>query len=275
MNTGIKVTHMRVLHIWNPAAVPSILSKYLRTKGILSDVIMRKSFDGFGFEKAYSENTKYHNVSSLKFYFLALKKSNNYDIIHVHSIDKIVPLIKLYTRKPVLLHYHGTDIRGLGNSILKKTYSRFSDIVLVSTLDLLSDIPSAIYLPNPVDLDLFHDKNKIRKKNSAIFFLTYPDHEGVLKTVNTTVEKMKLNLLVYNRRFKNEKVPYLRMPNLFSSYEYFLDRIILKDLSKTALEALASGVKVIKDDKIFSQIPKEHNPYTVVKRLIDIYEKIS
>jgi hypothetical protein len=81
-------------------------------------------------------------------------------------------------------------------------------------LDLLSDIPSAISLPNPVDLDLFHDKNKIRNKNTAIFFLTYPDHDGVLNTVNTTVEKMGLNLLVYNRRF--QIVPYLQLPDLAS-----------------------------------------------------------
>jgi hypothetical protein len=107
---------MRVLHVWNPAAVPRILSKYLRIK-VLSDVIMRTPFDRFGFEKAYPENTTCYDISNIKFYFRALKKSKNYDIIHVHSLDKIVPLIKAYTRKPVILHYHETDIRGLGNSI--------------------------------------------------------------------------------------------------------------------------------------------------------------
>ncbi len=125
-----------------------------------------------------------------------------------------------------------------------------------------------------MDLDLFQNTGKIARKNSAIFFLTYPDHEGLLKIVHSKAKEMGLSLKVYNRRFKGEVIPYLDLPLLLSFHEYFIDRIILKDLSKTALEALACGLKVIKDNKIITSLPQDHNPHNVINKLVKIYKSI-
>jgi hypothetical protein len=266
---------MNILHIWNTAAIPSILSKYLRRNGVISDVIARRVFDKYGFEEVYGNYTTTYDVSATKFYRVALQKASDYDVIHVHSIDKLVPLMKIRQKKPVLLHYHGTDIRGKGSSFVKRVYRRFANITLVSTPDLLTDLPIAVYLPNPVDLDLFKPtRQRLHSKGKAVFFLKYPDTRAVIDTVNKIAERMGLNLEIYDRRYQSEFISYEDLPELYNSFEYFIDRIILKDLSKMALEALACGVKVIKDNNILTNLPRKHDPYQVSKKMLHYYEQL-
>jgi hypothetical protein len=236
---------------------------------------MRRIFDKYGFEGFYSGFTIGYDVSAMGFYFLSLKKAVDYDIIHVHSIDKLVPPLKIYHRKPVVLHYHGTDIRGRGNLLAKKIYKSLSNRVLVSTPDLLMDIPSAIYMPNPVDTDIFKPINGLKRKNTALFFLKYPDDDNVLKRVRKIGWERGLKLQIFNRRFEGEMIPYTNLPLLYNKYEYFIDRIRLNTLSKMALEALACGLKVVKDDRVILGLPEQHLPFQVIARLMNIYEDIS
>jgi glycosyltransferase involved in cell wall biosynthesis len=266
---------MKILHVWNTAAVPSILSKFLRRKGVASDVIMRGAFDRYGFKKFYANCTTNYDVSVMDFFLIALKKASDYDIIHIHSVDKLVPLIKFCHKKPVLLHYHGTDIRGRGRNFIKKVYRSFSNGMLVSTPDLLTDLPKAIHIPNPVDIDLFQRTHRrVDAKGRALFFLKYPDNRVIIDTVKKYAEKKGLKLEIYDRRYQGESILYEKLPQLYNRYEYFIDRIILKDLSKMALEALACGVKVIKDEHILTDLPKSHDPYNVTEKLIVYYKHL-
>jgi glycosyltransferase involved in cell wall biosynthesis len=265
---------MKVLHIWNIAAVPSILSKYLRKKGVISDVIMRKQYDKYGFERIYSDFTINYDVSAEYFYYVALKKSSNYDVLHVHSLDKIVPLLKIYHRKPVVLHYHGTDIRGRGKSVIKTFYRRFSNLLLVSTPDLITDLPSATYLPNPIDTDIFKPDKGCMCEGEALFFLKHPDDEKDLDSVEKIAEERGLTLRVYNRT-QGDLLSHIMMPTLYNKYEYFINRVKIQSLSKMALEALACGLKVIKDRAVLSTFPEQHRPYRVIDQLVKLYEDIS
>jgi hypothetical protein len=73
--------------------------------------------------------------------------------------------------------------------------------------------------------------------------------------------------------------PYLKMPELLRRYEYYIDvkrdsngELLKGTLSKTALEALACGVKVITcEGKIVEALPLDHRPENVAKKTFNLY----
>ena len=61
-------------------------------------------------------------------------------------------------------------------------------------------------------------------------------------------------------------IPYGEMPKVLNRYEYYIDRMSPKSLSKTALEVLACGLKVIRwDGRVVSGLPLEHRPERVAE----------
>lgn len=253
---------MKILHIWNTAGVASTLAKFMdRIFGTQSAVMYRKAFDRFGYT-IYGELL---DCGAKEFVIRALLRTLKYDIIHVHSLDKLIPLIRLLNpRKPIVLHYHGSDIRGRWKE-KRRYWSQPNTVVLVSTPDLLEGAPNeVIYLPNPVDTDLFHPDHSIyRKPRSALAFRCYIDEAKV----RAYAEAYGLELTILERKY-----PYLEMPKILSSYEYFIDKTELPSMSKTGLEALACGTKVIRwDGEIVARLPDEHKPENVVGKLYSIY----
>ena len=264
---------MRVLHVWNTAGVGSILAKYQRKLlGWDTWVVMRKAFDPFGVT-TYGEAW---DCSAEVFTAKALWLARKFDLIHIHSFDRFLKLVKLvYPHKPVVLHYHGTDIRGRWEE--KRKYWSRADLVLVSTPDLLDGAPKeAIYLPNPVDTELFKPVGE-KTPNTALFIFTREyEKRGYmhLRWAEEKAEEMGLKLTVLDR--DKNPIPYTRFPNFLSKFEYFIDREGIPSLSKTALEALACGVKVIRwDGKIIKKLPEKHLPENVIHKLAELYMKIN
>ncbi|MEM4311500.1 MAG: hypothetical protein QXX95_03840 [Nitrososphaerales archaeon] len=265
---GMSLKGLKVLHIWNTAGVASIIAKYMdRIYETKSWVIMRKKFDKFGltsYGECWDTNAK---IFTLR----ALWKAKNYSLIHVHAFDRIVPLIKfLYPRKPLVLHYHGSDIRGKWN--LRRRYWSKADFIIVSAPDMLKGAPSeALYLPNPVDTELFYIRGKPEPK-TAFHFSYYADD-----LAKKLAEKYGLTLTIHNR--EENPIPYKTLSLFLSSYEYYIDvkrdlsnLNLLKEISKTGLEALACGCKVIRwDGSIMEGLPPEHYPEVVVRKLWEIY----
>src|SRR6185436_3124143 len=84
---------MRILHILDAAGVACIYSKYQRKQGHDAKVIWNRDvLDKYGIYDFYRDY-----------------------VIHVHGyIDILFELRKKFHRqKKIILHYHGTDIRGL------------------------------------------------------------------------------------------------------------------------------------------------------------------
>lgn len=92
------MNELQILHIWNTAGVGSVLAKYqARLFGWKTWVVMRKKFDKFCLT-TYGE---VWNVGGKIFIAKTLWIARKYDIIHVHALDRIVPLLKrLYPRSP-------------------------------------------------------------------------------------------------------------------------------------------------------------------------------
>lgn len=260
---------MKVLHVFNVAGVASTLAKYQKKMYKWDTwVITRKKYDPYGLT-VYGRS---FNDPKYLFIIRALITAKKYDLIHVHDFDKIVPWLKrLYSNKPIIIHYHGTRIRGKWQS--REKYWSKSDAILASTSDLLEGAPKhVIYLPNPVDTELFYPMPKLRKAGTALYIIKHQYGED-LEWPRKVAEKLKLQLVVRDRI--KDPIPYRELPRFLNKFEYYIDRNYISSLSKTALEALACGLKVVRwDGKIVKSMPSDHKPETVIRCLKGVYETL-
>jgi hypothetical protein len=293
---------MRILHILDAAGVACIYSKFQQIKGHESKVIWNKDVgDKYGIYDYYKDYII--NVSHAEFTERCLREGMNADVIHVHGyIDILFKLHKKFHKsKKFILHYHGTDIRGLNRQMLphrsrlsdtvirlKRLYrkkighskaQRLADAVCVSTPDLLPLVRNGIHIPIPIDTYHFKpDNNSIVELKEAF-------------TVNSEVTNIQwaldyckkngvdLNIEVFDRT-KNP-IMYKDIPDFIRGYKTYVDiryvnDIVLENLSSTALQSLASGLKVLDYKLQFRQgLPPEHNAVNVVSQLSGIYKDLN
>lgn len=152
---------------------------------------------------------------------------------------------------------------------------RLADTVLVSTPDLLGLVPNAVYLPNPVDTDHFRPVSfsTDRQKDALIMATEAIDIRPALDYCRN--HNISLGIEVYDRT--KSPIMYSQMPNFLRSYKVYADiryvnQRILENLSKTALESLASGLTVLDYRlKSIQKLPNEHLPMNVVSQLEYLY----
>ena len=302
---------MKILHIHDQAGVACILAKYQRYNGMESKVLSFYKFDKFGIFKFYKNYVDV--VEQTNFVDYCISEAKDADIIHIHSMEELVIKMRktFGNSKKIILHYHGTDIRGRKNSLiftlqhmksnaklfavrirnrtrlikmgyyksLRTESQKLANEILVSTPDLLSLLPKAKYLPNPVDVDHF-SKDNVSYDNLDRKALTIKTESGdIEKTLQYCKENnIELKIEIFDRT----KTPlvYERVPNLLKKYKVYVDiRVvndkILESLSKTALESLACGLKVLNYKlEYVDKLPEMHNPVNVIKQLQNIYNKI-
>lgn len=293
---------LNILHIWDQAGVACVLAKYQRRmQGCQSKVIITSNADKFGIYDFYSSSNNNNNnddndniadvvASPQDFVGTCLKRAEKADVIHVHSRADMVPILRkrFGDSKVIVLHYHGTDIRGLRkyslphrsiasdiaimaiytarrikNRSTNPQAQKMADRVVVATPDLLELAPPmSVYVPNPVDVDHFRPIRKNpaagertgqsddEDNNSSTKALTFNTETADLQLVMQHFEKSRLpyELEVYDRT-KNP-IRYGDMPAFLGKYRAYVDiryvnGKVLQNQSKTALEALACGLKVI------------------------------
>jgi len=262
--------HPSVLHIWNTAGVACTLAKWTnKVYGAHTDVYAMERHNRFG-HFTYGELCLENDA---RFRYYAIQKMLNFDIVHLHEFDAFASKIrKCYPEKPLVLHYHGSDIRGRWRR--KKRYWENADVVLVSTPNLLEGAPEeAIYLPNPVDTSLFYPNSHPNDvdPNSALTF-----RHGAVELAQELAEKHGLELSVFSR-----DITFISMPDVFRRFNWYIDVKRVNGVllcrsgdsgSMTGLEALACGLNVINSDgDIRWGLPEEHRAENVVKTLRTIY----
>jgi len=253
------------LHVWNTAGVASVIAKFTdREFGTSSTVITRKAVDRVGlttYGTAYPDGAE-------RFFARALWMARPADLVHVHSLDRVVPWIKGLYSKPIVMHYHGTDIEGRWRE--KEGRWSKANYIAVSTPNLLEGAPpNALYVPNPVDTDLFKPNPSERDPNSAVSFRYGMDAEA-----EAVAKKLGLNLVMLERW----SMRYDQMPQTLSRYAYYVDmrkppeHVVARSVGKAALEALAIGCKVIDwEGRIIEGFPAEHDPEAVAAKWNAIY----
>jgi len=145
---------MKILHIYDVAAVGKIISTELRrTWGIKSTVISRQELDDFKFAEVYKDVTINQKGRARWFALNAFKHAAFYDILHVHAWSWSIPkLRRLFPRKKIVVHFHGGEVRN--NWERKRNEYKHADFVAVSTPNLLHDKPDDVeaeWVPNPID----------------------------------------------------------------------------------------------------------------------------
>jgi hypothetical protein len=261
---------MKILHIYNTAGVASILAKTMdKNFGTESKVTTPKTADPFGFT-TYGETW---NSSITTFKIKSVLTSRKYDIIHCHSTPGIALWIKkVFPNKKVIIHYHGSEIRGRWKQ--KEKYWSKANKIIVSTPDLLEGSPNAtVCIENPVDTELFKNLNQKRTENTALHFCYKADKEAELLAKQNN---LKLETIDRNKH----PIPYKEMPVLLNKYAYLIDvkaskGKILQENSKTGLEALSCGCKVICwNGNIKDKLPIKHMPIFATEKLFKIYREL-
>lgn len=298
---------MKVLHVWDQAGVGSIMAMYQRKQGLIVEVAKIDFHDGAGFDECYGNYDTFNvkkakiyrlaksslpNIKCLKkflykvwvllptfrFYLHVSRKATHFDLIHVHSVWPV--LLFLPFGKPVLLEFHGDDVRSKPtfhcwlNRVFTKLFVliySFNHTVLVSTPDLLREVPKARWLPNPVDVGLFA-KSKFNPVIGTAFYVHNWYEDG--SHANKIVDLLGLKLSWLDRATQ-AWIPHFAFPEYLGKFEYFIDRQVIHSLSKTALEALSLGLKVVRwDGLVISSLPKCHLPKNVANEAIKIYEEM-
>lgn len=264
---------MKILHIWDIGGDSYLLAKYQRKLGHQSDVIKNYGFDPYGHISFYGGNEFKTRIWVGEFYFYCLWKSRNYDLIHVHYLYKLIPLLrKFFPKKKIILHYHGSDCRYTPLAKRKKA-EKMADVVLLSTPDLKEFVPEGLYVPNPIDTEHFKKKTPISDK---AFTLLPPNHTFDLIKNHLTANNIDIEFEAIDT--KTSTIQYRDMPKVMSKYGLYIDlkftinQTLINSLSNTGRQALAGGLKVLNYNLKFLQgLPLEYEPENVAKNLESIY----
>ncbi len=266
---------MKILHIGATAGVPFTLAKYQRENGYEADVIHWGKLDGF---KLKPEADYITTVSSsiYSYYIKVLRKIRHYDLIHIHSADKLLKYLRIFYNKPVVLTYHGTDIRGRWEE--RSKYWKLADAITVVTKDLLCNAPeNTMVIENTYDGDKFKRDQDYIKNTALLMNVNNVEMEKVSdRWAKIICEENGLVLIKSERIF-----PHAIYPKYLELFEYYLENKYdpnnsepLNVLSLNAIEFLGMGGKVITMYGNYSEVPTNHMQKCVVMKYIGIYNGV-
>jgi hypothetical protein len=298
---------LRIIHVFDTAGVACILAKHQSLAGHDARVLWSNDVvDKYGIYDFYKDYMKLYSNSD--FTDRLIKECIDADIIHVHA--NIYALMKLRkalgSEKKIILHYHGTDIRGLKREkvpflhrsfesdakilskfvyrkvfrklILSKAH-KLADRIFMSQIDLLRLVPNSVYIPISVDTSHFNSGSQdlqSRKKAAVTIKTEVTDMQLVLDYYKKN--DMTKALEVYDRT--RQPIMYRDMPLFLKRYETYVDirfvnRKILGDLSSTALQSLACGLNVISYDlSTLDSLPVQHKAPQVASKVLGLYEEL-
>ncbi|MFW9965281.1 MAG: glycosyltransferase [Candidatus Sifarchaeia archaeon] len=249
---------LRVLFVGNTAGAMTPVADWLCAKGheaIILEVYYNDKYE-------LTSRSPYARMStSANNFVLSIKKAIqdlNPTHIHVNAYYSNLPVIKacsLFT--PVIMHYHGIEIRF--RKRIHPTVRLFADKVIVSTPDLKK---YGEWYGCPIPKEFYYRGG--RESGTAVIFfgkvLPLADTDEKTRDAEIICNKLGLKLTIINNQ-KGESVPSSQMPEFLSKFEYLFDFKGLTHspiFSKTALEALSCGVKVIHDsnlNKVYTSYP--------------------
>jgi hypothetical protein len=269
---------LKVLHVWDQAGVGCILAKYQRRRGHHVKVLKRSTYDPFAIFSFYNESLI--DADGKQFLKLTVKEAKAYDVIHVHSLFKIVPeLRRRYRDKRIVLHYHGSEIRGKDVDPIRLEAEDKSDVILVSTPDLINYVKNdkVQHVSNPVDTEHFRKKDSSSESSTRSLMITSDRID--IGQILSHLARSDLNLTIDKTIDRSlNPVPYSKLPSLFYQYSVYIDikyidGVLLTSLSKSALEALAAGLKVLTYNlQYIKELPGINKPEYAVDRVLDIYQ---
>lgn len=261
---------VRILHVWDQG-INALLIEYMdRLCGTESTIIHNEAFDPYGMTPAKWKRHYGGKLHRAHFQADVAKAAVLSDVVHVHSVDSVVPLLKKLRRR-VVLHYHGSDIRGKWES--RRELWGSADRILVSTRDLLTGAPdSTMYQPNPVN-PIFAPGAK-PERDCAIHY-SY----GADILAERIAAEAHLPLIIVK-----QSIPHLELPHVLRRFTHYVEvkqlngELIMSHVADTgsllSLEALACGLRVLCLDGERVGLPDEHRPEAVARSIYRVYEEL-
>lgn len=200
---------MNVLHIWDVCGNSQYITEKLTKLGHKSKVITR---------------TEYSRKNLSKYYLRVIINLLSFraDIVHINSWDKGIILAKIFSPKSkIIMHYHGSDII---DRVVPLRVQLLANKICFSTKNLIDSCASYDQCLLPVIIP-------------EMFYYRGCREEGTTLVLDQD----------------NRTIPYELMPIILSHYEYYRDKkrrpniTSSEVLSKTGMEAIQCGTKVITD----------------------------
>jgi hypothetical protein len=260
---------MRVLFLWNTAGVMTPVIEWMNENGHEARVIMR-NFEGYKglvpeIEAAIMVETPRQFYSTI----IRQIRGFNPDAIHVDSsmislvISRMVAL-----RKPIVLLYHGTEVRGRKNI---HSEAKLADMITVSTQDLKQ---YGIWIDRPVMTKFRYQGG--REKRTAIMFYSSHYMKDNRELAKSWCEQRGIILTIFDWGM-NSIIPHDEMPKFLSKFEYFIDFKGCETdgtYSLLALESLKCGCKVVSDTDIEKVITIEDYTVKSGADYLEIYQSL-
>jgi hypothetical protein len=249
---------LRVLYVGNTAGAMTPVAEWLEAQGHEARILELQYNDVY----KLTSRSPYAKMSDSPSEFARSIETAMVEMnpthVHVNAYYSNLSIIRAFSPSvPVIMHYHGIEIRFRRR--IHFTVRLFADKVIVSTPDLRK---YGEWFGCPIPKEYHYCGG--REPGTAVMFfgkvLPLANTDEKTRDAEKICERMHLKLTIINNQ-KGEYVPSSEMPDFLSKFEYLFDFKGLTHspiFSKTALEALSCGVKVIHDsdlNKIYTSYP--------------------
>lgn len=294
---------MNILHIWDQSGVACVLAKNQQKLGHNVKVLRRDGYDRYGIYEFYDEIVTL--TPEENFLELCLQEANKADLVHIHSRTDALFYIrrKSNKRNKIIMHFHGSDLRGINQKyrpqdlltnpmllvrnsrstrVRKKNNllaERSADKVLYSTADLRRFIKrnDSVLINIPIDTDHFTSTTNIQTNED--FFIFNTEAISNMKWIIDYCKRSGINNLNVIDRMLHP-IKYSDMPRFLKQFGTYVDvryvnNKILSNLSTTALQSLACGLKVINYNlEQVGELPIDHVGSNATNIVQKTYEEI-
>ncbi len=255
---GQRVPILKVLLVGYAANVGYYLAKHLRRLGCDAVLASVDRPSVFHLPPDVSIPWRKRKITTFLNYVKVIRNlSRDFDVVHLlyltyyHAI--LVPLLKYFDKKRVILSCLGSDIRMRGLTFaLRKRSLMFADKILVVTPDLLDFIPlgtRAEWVVAPVDTEVFRPyKAKLydRLHDGVDYILFHAPSSPELKETQMMLRAYELLKKEYSvKLIVANNIPHGEMPTYYNSVDVVLDEFKYHILCYVSLEGMACEKPVI------------------------------
>ena len=281
---------MRVIHINDCAGVACLLAVGQSNDGHSSMVRALSRYDPYDQIRYYGNATISHgpfgrsapvtvlHKSHKSFWLYCLLDVMRADVIHIHDVPPAAHRFRHWRRK-IIYHHHGSNSRRPFDS---RTYERYAAQIILSTPDLQAHQyhGDAVYVPNPVDTELFAPR-PIPDSNRGIVIMKPRQTESQTRQIIAEMGWDDIEWDIYGRGPGDMRFPYNTMPELLGRYSCYGNvtvnekgHVDTTTPSTTTLQALSLGLRVYTADGILSGLPDQHRPEAACQRVLEIYQTV-
>lgn len=258
---------MKVLHVSNPGRVASLIARHFE-----GSVVYLSTPFWDPFQLGNDPTVKYVGGDLLG---AVLRDARDFDVIHVHSLDWMLPKIReQYPEKTMIMHHHGQNLREDPAEASKR--SELVDKILFCTPDLKQYLPArAEYLPNLIDETLFKPASVAGL--GTVFPHCYERHNPYIPQVLARFP----DCFIFKRL--NNPLPYWQIPGFLARFDTLIswkpevdyEHSKFAVLTLTDLEMLALGHRVYywHTGEIVTEFPFTHRTDYVISLMRRYYKE--